>query len=82
MSNRRQDQKPAVTRPYSFSRASKQLLVEIKVEFLAPCKMDSRILPESRQDSRHSPGSRRDLAEVARFPGGILPGKNSRRVSR
>jgi len=38
--------------------------------------MGSGIPPGSRQDSQHSPGSRRDLAEVARFPGGILPGKN------
>jgi len=44
--------------------------------------MGSGISAGSRQDSRHSPGSRRDLTEVARFPGGILPGKNSRRVSR
>ena len=47
-----------------------------------PCKIGTGISPGSRQDSRGSPGSRRDPAEVARFPGGIPPGKNSRRVSR
>ena len=47
-----------------------------------PRKIGTGISPGSRQDSRRSPGSRRDPAEVARFPGGILPGKNSRRVSR
>ena len=37
-----------------------------------PCKKGTGI----------SPGSHWDPAEVARFPGGILPRKNSRRVSR
>ena len=50
--------------------------------FKFPCKIGTGISPRSRQDSRRSPGSRRDPAEMARFPGGILPGKNSRRVSR
>ena len=44
--------------------------------------MGTGISPGSRQDSRRSPRSCRDPADVARFPGGILPGKNSRRVSR
>ena len=47
-----------------------------------PCKIGTGISPRSRQDSRRSLGSRRDPAEVAHFPGGILPGKNSCRVCR
>ena len=47
-----------------------------------PSKIGTGISPGSRQDYRHSTGSCRDPAEVACFPGGILPGKNSRRVSR
>ena len=43
--------------------------------------MGTGISPGSRQDSLRLPGSRRDPAEVARFPAGILPGKNSRRES-
>ena len=41
----------------------------------SPCKIGTGISQGSHQDSRRSP------AEVARFPGRILPGKNSRCVS-
>ena len=47
-----------------------------------PCKMGTGISPGSRQDSQRSPGSQRYPAEVAHFPGGILPRKNSSHVSR
>ena len=50
--------------------------------YLHPCKIGTGISPGSRQDSWRSPGSRQDPVEVARFPGGILPGKNFRHVSR
>ena len=38
-------------------------------------------VPGSRWDPAEIPGAHRDPAEVAHFPGGILPRKNSRRVS-
>ena len=47
--------KSAVTRPYSFSRASKQLLVEIKVTFLARKLMKVlTILPEREDRKMHT----------------------------
>ena len=39
-------------------------------------------VPGSHRDPAKILGANRDPAEVARFPGGILPGKNSRCVSR
>ena len=64
----------------NFSLIFLSIFVHISSPF--PCKIGTGISPGSHQDSRRSPGSGRDLTEVARFPGGILPGKNSRRISR
>ena len=57
-----------------------EFFIYLEVITLSPALV--KWVPGSRQDSQRSPGSRRDPAEVARFPSGILPGKNSRRISR
>ena len=51
-----------------------EFFIYLEVITLSPALV--KWVPGSRQDSQHSPGSRRDPAEVARFPSGIhIPGK-------